>query len=158
MGSLTAIAVDLVILALVIARQVRVRPLGSPRLPLLIGAAGLIVLLGYTRQHHTGLALIAFIAGSLVVAGLLGAARAVTVRLWRDGGQVLRQGTWLTAALWLVSAGLHLAGGFLPGVPAGTSSASVLLYLGATWGAQHLVLSARARRLSGQPLLSEPAG
>ena len=45
----------------------------------------------------------AALAGSLVLAAITGAIRAMTVRVWIQGGQALRQGTWITALLWIVS-------------------------------------------------------
>ena len=150
MGTVTAFALDLVVLALVLARQLRARPLAGGRLPLLLGLAGLAQLAVFLqRDHHVSLAAWAFAAGSLLAAGLLGAVRAVTVRLWHDGSRVMRQGSWLTAVLWLVSVGLHVAAGaWLPGLPAGAGSASALLFIGATLGAQQAVLAARARAAS----------
>jgi hypothetical protein len=41
--------------------------------------------------------------GSLVVGATLAAVRAATVKLWSQDGQILRQGTWLTATLWVVA-------------------------------------------------------
>ncbi len=55
------------------------------------------------------------------------------------------RGTWLTAALWLVSAGSHVT--FAVGLHGGAAAAiqaATLLHLGLTLGAQQLVLQARA--------------
>jgi hypothetical protein len=49
-----------------------------------------------------------FIAASLAAGALLGALRATTVRVWREQERFMRQGTWLTAVLWLVSVGGHV--------------------------------------------------
>ena len=74
--------------------------------------------------------------------------RAVTVRVWRQDGRVLRQGTWLTALLWLVSIGSHLAiGAVQHGSAAAAAGAATLAFLGVTLGAQQLMLRARAGAL-----------
>jgi hypothetical protein len=79
---------------------------------------------------------------------LFGVVRAVTVRIWRQDGRVLRQGTWLTALLWLVSIGSHLAiGAVQHGSAAAAAGAATLAFLGVTLGAQQLVLRARAGAL-----------
>ncbi|HME66295.1 MAG TPA: hypothetical protein VKG61_15525 [Streptosporangiaceae bacterium] len=50
----------------------------------------------------------AALAGSLVLAAITGAIRAMTVRVWVEASQALRQGTWITALLWVVSLDAHL--------------------------------------------------
>lgn len=68
-----------------------------------------------------------------------------------DRGQAWRQGTWLTAVLWIVSLGVHLGYDYLvdgKGAQAGLGSASLLLYFGVTYMIQRLVLQARARRIA----------
>jgi hypothetical protein len=48
------------------------------------------------------------------------------VRVWVDGGQAWRQGSWLTAVLWIVSLGAHLGYDYLvegKGAKAGLGSA-----------------------------------
>ena len=83
------------------------------------------------------------ILGALLVfdAAGLGAVRALTVRLWRSGGVVLRQGTWVTMVLWVVGAGVHA----LVGALANISDSTLLIYLGVTLAAQQLVLQARVQ-------------
>lgn len=150
MGPLTPLLIDLAVLTLLVARQVRVRPAGGGRLPLVLAVAGVAELASYLRVHPATAGVYVFLAASLTAAAVLGAARAVTVRLWRAGGQMMRQGTWLTVVLWLVSAGLHFAlAAWLP--EAGAAAAAALLFLGATLGAQQVVLAARARTLVTGP-------
>jgi len=77
--------------------------------------------------------------------------RAATVRVWVDGGQAWRQGSWLTAVLWIVSLGAHLGYDYLvegKGAKAGLGSASLLLYFGVTFTIQRLILMARAQRIA----------
>jgi hypothetical protein len=74
------------------------------------------------------------------------------VRVWVDGGQAWRQGSWLTALLWIISLGVHLGYDYLvdgKGSQAGLGSASLLLYLGVTFTIQRLILQARAQRIAG---------
>lgn len=88
----------------------------------------------------------AFIAASLAAAILLGALRATTVRLWIKDGRVVRQGTWLTVILWLISVGSHLvASALLHGAAATADRFATLLFFGVTLGAQQLVLLGRVR-------------
>jgi hypothetical protein len=111
---------------------------------------------GFAKGHSQHLALhvpdagavIAAAVGSLVLAAVMGAARAPSERLWRQDGQVWRQGTALTVVLWLLSLGLHLgydavvargAGGF--------GDATIMLYFAVSVAAQRVTLSVRARRL-----------
>jgi hypothetical protein len=68
--------------------------------------------------------------------------RALTVRLWRNGDLVLRQGTWVTMALWIVGVAIHA----LVGALADISDSTLLLYMGITLGAQQLIVQARARQ------------
>jgi hypothetical protein len=149
------IAVDILLFALVLYRQIRVRPLGSGRLSVALTVLGLLELWNYGQSHPmTGPGWI-FIIASMIAAVLLGGLRALTVRLWREGPQVLRQGTWLTVLLWLVSLGGHvLTGALLRGSVASAAVAATMLFLGVTLGAQYVVLLGRARsRLAIPPPL-----
>lgn len=145
MSSAPALVIDLLVLGLLLYRQLQVRPLGNGRLALILIVLGLVELLTSARHYTLGGRPLAVLAGSLVLSVLLGALRATTVRLWDRGGQVVRQGTWITAALWLVSVGSHLTlGALLAGRTARVLDVATLLYLGVTLGAQRLVLQARA--------------
>lgn len=137
-------------LIFILYRQRQVRPpevkLVLPVVLVVLGAVGLV---GYLRSHpisHAGLVLLAV---SIVAdAAGLGAIRAGTVRLWTQDGQSLRQGSWLTVALWLVGVAIHV----VLDNAAGTGSQTVLLYLGVTLAAQRLALQARVQRTGpGRP-------
>ena len=91
-------------------------------------------------------------AVSLMAGAGLGAIRAATVRIWRaQDGSAWRQGTMLTAALWLVSLATHLA---LDGIidhfsrisALGTST--ILVYLAVTLGVQREIVRRRAAPLA----------
>lgn len=145
----TSVGFDLVVGALVLLyllyRQLRVRAVRSTLvLPAVLALLGLYELSKYTGPHplsHTAIAILVF--SLLVFAIGLGAARAWTIKLWVAGGQVMRQGTWVTVVLWIVAVGLHLAVDSASRV----GSVSLLLYLGLSLGAQQLALRWRASHL-----------
>jgi hypothetical protein len=145
----SSVAFDLVVGVLVLLfllyRQLRVRAVRSSMvLPAVLALLGLYELREYAGPHPLSHMTIAILVFSLLVFAIgLGAARAWTIKLWVASGQVLRQGTWVTVVLWLVAVGLHLA------VDSATKvgSASLILYLGLSLGAQQLALQWRARHL-----------
>lgn len=158
-------ALGAIILVLVLLRQVRVRPVPrvyQPRLPLVIGVIGLFELFGYAGDHHVSASAWGWIVGTLLIGALgLGALRGLTMRVWTASGWVLRQGTALTMALWLVSLLVHFVGDY-GGDHAGAGGlegASFLLYLGVTLSAQYYLVYRRALPLweqlgpdAGRPL------
>jgi hypothetical protein len=147
-----SVIVGVLVLALVVRRQLQVRAVndaGSALIPVALVAIGAAEVAAYADSHPPAAVTVATIAGSLVVAVVLGAARASTVRLWVQEGRVLRQGTAVTIVLWLVSLGLHLlsdrelaARGH---AAAQLGQVSVLLYLGITLGVQGVLVRRRAR-------------
>ena len=97
----------------------------------------------------------------------LGTLHGITMRVWAGNGWVLRQGTALTMALWLVSLVVHFAGdaGSNHAGAAGLEGASFLLYLGVTLAMQYYVVFRRALPLwaqlgpdAGRPLRSTSPG
>jgi hypothetical protein len=149
-----AIALDVVIVALVLYRQRMVRrvwPRLSLRLAGVLAVIGLIELLSYTGSRHLSGAVVGVLVLSFVVGAVaLGALRAASVRIWRVNNAVLRQGTWLTMGLWVLSLALHFGADWwidaLHG-PTGVASASLLLWLGVTYGVQNAVVHRRAEGL-----------
>src|SRR6185437_16652089 len=99
-------AVDLLLGILVfgyiIVRQVRPRPVRSfnPRVPLILGIIGVVQLVSFVKTDHDKAALVATLAGSLVLAAVMGGFRASTVRIWSDAGVAWSRGTWITVVLW----------------------------------------------------------
>jgi small basic protein len=148
-------AVDLLLGILVfgyiIVRQIRPRPVRSfnPRVPLILGLIGVVELVSFVKTDHDKAALVATLAGSLVLAAVMGAFRASTVRIWSDAGVIWSRGTWITVALWVVSLGSHLAYDYLLAGKdeRGLGSASILLYLAVTFAVQRLIVHHRAQRL-----------
>mgnify|MGYP001404504019 CR=1 FL=1 len=143
----------ILVLGLLVYRTVVKRPVRSfnPRLALILGVIGVIELASFLRTyHHSSAAVAASLAGSLVLAGVFGAARAATVRIWVADGQSWMQGTWITAVLWAVSLGAHLgydAAFDVRNSHGDLGSASILLYLAVTFTVQRLVVQRRAQRL-----------
>jgi hypothetical protein len=146
------IALDVLIAVYVLSRQRRIRPVPRVlnfRLPMILGVIGLIDLLGYTdnHAHHVTGGDWAWVLATLVVGALiLGAIRALTVKVWTSNQWVVRQGTWLTIGLWVLSLALH----FVSDVGAAHNGAgnfeasSFLLYLAVTYGVQNYVVHRRA--------------
>jgi hypothetical protein len=145
--------IGLAVLALLVYRQLQVRPVRANfRLPLILAVIGVIELTQFLKtDHHTGTVLAA-LAGSLVLAAITGAIRAMTVRVWIQAGQALRQGTWITALLWVVSLGVHLGYDYLvdgKGPQSGLGTASLTLYFAVTYTIQRFILQAKAQRIAG---------
>jgi hypothetical protein len=147
------IVVSLAVLAFILYRQRQVRRAAPTMvLPVVLIVLGLVGVASLSKGSNkiTSAEIGILIALLALDAVGLGAVRALTVRLWRDGEAVLRQGTWLTVGLWLVGIVIHEAVDLLAHIP----STSLILYLGLTLLAQQLVLQARVSRLtqvSGTP-------
>jgi hypothetical protein len=143
--SLSSIVIGLIVLVLILYRQRQVRVVTTKLgLPSVLAVAGLAGMSGANRSITSGE--IAVLVGLLATDAVgLGAVRAYTVRVWREGDRWLRQGTWVTIGLWIVGAAIHDTVDSLVGL----GTASLLLYLGVTYAAQRLVLRWRiARRTS----------
>jgi hypothetical protein len=146
------IALDVLIAVYVLSRQRRIRlvpRLLNLRLPIIFGVIGLIDLLGYTdnHRHHVTGADWAWVLATLVVGALiLGGIRALTVKVWTSNQWVVRQGTWLTIGLWVLSLALHFVGdvGAAHNGAGNFEASSFLLYLAVTYGVQNYVVHRRA--------------
>ena len=154
-ANVTNLVIGLLVIVLVLYRQLAVRRLRENyRLQIILAIIGIVEFVNFLHGHPTddgGIA--AAVVGSLVIAAALGGARALTVKVWRgDDGQLLRQGTWLTALLWIVSFGAHLGydylvAGHVTGKNGGNvGDATVLLYLVVTLAIQQFVLLRRVTR------------
>lgn len=118
MSSQTApnLIIGVAVLALLIYRQLRARPVrGNQRLVLVLAAIGLIEVVQYLHRLHSVSVAIVALAGSLVLAAVFGAARAATVRVWTQDGQPWAQGSLVTAALWVLALAAHLGYDYLVG-------------------------------------------
>jgi hypothetical protein len=149
------IALDVLIAVYVLSRQRRIRPVPRVlnfRLPMILGVIGLIDLLGYTDNHHhhvTGAdwawVLATLVAGALILGGI----RAWTVKVWTSNQWVVRQGTWVTIGLWVLSLALHFVSdiGAAHNGAGNFEASSFLLYLAVTYGVQNYVVHRRAQPL-----------
>lgn len=152
MNTLTSIAIGVVIVVLLIARQMMKRSVREDRKPiimLVLFVIGLYDIGQYLHGHSVGGTAIAMTAASIVIAAVLGVVRAYTVRLWREGGTLWRQGTVLTLVLWVLSIGVHFGADFLigGGPSQGLTNTSLLLYIAVTFGLQQLIVQSRAARI-----------
>lgn len=151
----TNIAIGVLVLAFVLYRQLTTRRLQENyRLPLILAIIGIVTFAAFLKGHpHDDGGIAAAVAGSLVIAAVAGAVRALTVRVWRQDGVLLRRGTWVTAVLWVISFAAHLgydyliAGNVVSGKNgSNVGDATVLLYLVVTLTVQRYLLMLRAAR------------
>lgn len=149
--NVVSILVGLAIVALLMVRQLRAQPVSANyRLPFILGIIGLVELIEYFQKGRPGSIAIVGLVGSLVLAAIFGGFRAFTTRLWFQNGVPWRQGTWITAVLWLVTIAAHFAFDELVdrhNHNGNLASSSILLYLAVTYTIQRLILRARAERM-----------
>jgi hypothetical protein len=162
-----SVLLGLVVFAGILLRQVRVRPAPralSLRAPVFIGLIGLVAMSSYAGSHHVGSAAWAWVVGTMLVGAVgLGILRGLSVRVWATENWVLRQGTGITLALWIVSLAVHFIGdaaGTHASGGAGLEGSSLLLYLGLTLGVQNAIVQRRAQPLWDElgPAASRPIG
>jgi hypothetical protein len=151
------IILGVAVLALLIYRQLSIRPVNASTLRLIaiLVIIGVLQTVQFLSKGHAHPLTYAALGGSLVLAAIFGALRAGTVRVWLDEGQAWSQGNWLTAALWLASLAAHLGYDILvvhsPGAR-GLGTATIVLYLAISLGFQRILVLQRAHRLQ----LAEP--
>jgi hypothetical protein len=166
-ASITNLALGVLVLVLLLSRQLVTRRLSeSYRFSVILAIIGIVEFANFLKGHPDddgGIAVA--VVGSLVIAAVFGAVRALTVKVWRENGQLLRKGTWLTAVLWILSLAAHLgydalvAGHVTGKNGANVGDATIMLYLVVTLTVQRFVLLDRVRRQerAGQ-LPAEAAG
>jgi hypothetical protein len=153
------------VLALLIYRQLSVRPVNASTLRLIaiLLIIGLLQTYRFLSQNHAHPLTFAAIGGSLVLAAIFGALRASTVRIWLDNGQAWSQGNWLTAALWIAALAAHLGYDILVAHGndiRGLGVATIVLYLAISLGFQRVLVMQRAHRLqlAGPAAAATPGG
>jgi hypothetical protein len=153
-ANLSNLIVGIAVLVLFLGIQLRTRRLSeSYRLSIILAVIGIVEFANFLKGHpnHDG-GIAAALVGSLVIAAVFGAIRALTVRVWRENGQLLRKGTWITAVLWILSLAAHLGyddlvAGHITGKNGGNvGDATVLLYLVVTLTIQRFILLNRVSR------------
>ncbi len=151
-----SIGITVVALVLILVRQLRERPVREER-----GMRGVIVLaviglyqIGqYIAQSSSriNLFVVLFVIVGFVSAGFFGWLRARETHLWRDEGQLMVQGNWLTIMWWVVALAVHFGIEFLGNEvlhikgSQGLASASIVLYVALSLGAQKYVLLQRGK-------------
>jgi hypothetical protein len=151
--TLLYLVIGVAVVGLLIYRNLVARPVrqANQRLYLILGIIGIIETVQYVQKNHVDATIaVAALAGSLVLAAVFGALRAVTVRVWMKDGQPWSQGNVLTAVLWIVALGAHLGYDALIGHDKGVGdigTASVLLYVVVSLAVQRLIIVARAAKL-----------
>ncbi|GLX04106.1 hypothetical protein Misp03_10330 [Microbispora sp. NBRC 16548] len=149
------VALALAVVAFVIYRQMRPRPVARP-VGLIIAAVMVLAGLGgggLVDPRHTALSLAVLVAELLVAAGL-GVLRAMTTRVWRDQhGVAWSQGGVATLIAWVGSVAVRVAMIALTSLLGlASSQTSVLLFVGVTLGVQFLVVARRASALPTVPV------
>ncbi|MCU6482185.1 hypothetical protein QO003_003799 [Arthrobacter silviterrae] len=144
-------------LAWILYRQLSVRPVRENRpylLMLVLGVVGIGQIAAVAG--HAAIPAAAYLAmgAGLVSAAAVGWWRGSLIRVWRDGGTLLRQGNWTTVALWIAGLAIHLGldqvGVFLaPAAERAGAQAlgttSIMLYLSIALAAQRFGTLSRAR-------------
>lgn len=145
-GDLAEVAIGVVVLAWLFRRQLTARPVRE-RLTgaLVLTAIGAVQTIDtFPLQQRITLTTLAVLSASVVVGLALSAARAYSMRLTVVQGTLMRQGTVVTALLWLLSVASHVVLGRADPVHSGT--ASLLAYIGLSLLAQQVVVRIRAGR------------
>ena len=150
--NVTEIVIGVAVVLLLLARQVQKRSVkedSRPIIVLILAVVGLFEAGQFIKAHPVGSQAVLLAVASLALAAVFGVIRAFTVRLWREDGQLFRQGNALTIVLWLVSIGIHFGGDTLIDSSAkGLSTSTLLLYLAVTLGVQQVVVRYRAGQLA----------
>ncbi|MCX3060618.1 hypothetical protein [Streptomyces beihaiensis] len=156
----TGLVIAVLVVALVVRRQVRTRPVrryGSLVAPALLGVVGAVgIAFGIAaavKDRPLTLLPVVLLVASLAVAASFGVARARTVRVWRGPrSEVLRKGTAATTGLWLASLGVHIGLALWIDRAAGAGllgTASLYAYVAVGLGTQNLLVRRRAAALPG---------
>lgn len=150
--NITEIVIAVAVVLWVLVRQVQKRSVKEDSRPiayLIMAVIGLVEVGNFIKAHPINSEAILLTVGSLVIAAVFGVIRAYTVRLWREEGQLYRQGNALTILLWIVAIGLHFGGDLLIDSSAkGLSTTTILLYLAVSLGVQQVVVRSRAAQLA----------
>ncbi|HEX4721286.1 MAG TPA: hypothetical protein VH333_02140 [Pseudonocardiaceae bacterium] len=156
MNTATSIAIGVLVLGLILFRQVQKRSVkedSKPVLLLVLLAIGLVELVQFIQGHPVNGTGIAMLLASLVAAGIFGAIRAYTVRLWCENGTLYRQGNALTVLLWLIAIGVHFGADVLidrSGSAKGLATTALILYIAVSFGVQRTVVRTRAAAMNRQ--------
>lgn len=159
-ATLTIIAEVVVVLGLILARQLMPRRIkDNPlKLPLILGAFGVVNAASFIGNHRITPGEVAGLIAGLLVATIVAWPRAESMRVWREpDGTWMRQGNLRTIGWWAVAIAGHVvtafAGPLMFGEKThgfgGFDSATMLVYLGVSLGAQAWFLERRLRHSFG---------
>jgi hypothetical protein len=163
-----SLVIGVLVLAFLLYRQLIVRRLRETyRVVVIFAILGVVQLSQYLSASgtHIGGKVAVALVGSAVLAAVMGVLRALTVRIWRgEENQLFRQGTWVTAILWIIAVAAHLGLDALVARGSGSGSgsggnigdATLTLYLAVSLGVQQVVLLRRAERLDAEGRLADP--
>lgn len=133
--------------AFVFYNQIRVRLVSNDTklmIPLIMLVLGIYIFKNYMDTNSlTVISWISILISLSILAIGMAAFRATTVKIWIDKGNVYRQGTWITVALWVVSIAVHLVLNQIGHVGQSTS----LIYFVVTFTVQKLIVQKRASRI-----------
>ena len=125
--------------------------LDAPRV-IILGVIGAPEIYDAAKGKPVGAATIGWVAASLIMAGLLGVLRALTVRMWRTPrNSALTRGTLLTAGLWIVPVAVRFALQVGIAHDRRVRSLQPAVLRGITLGAQREVLRVRAAGIAHRP-------
>ncbi|MDR0847080.1 MAG: hypothetical protein LBN08_06170 [Lactobacillales bacterium] len=171
---MTSSLVTLVVVILVIAKQLKKKPvkadykglfillavglvqlaeylLGEKQIKQLVDGKDLSVLNHLTFEHLVTAHLIIAILGSFVLAFVMAFIRVPTFKIWKEDGIIYKQGTWLSALLWIISISLHLGYDQIvahaTGGNSGFGSATTALYLFVSLGMQRVLYNYRGSKI-----------
>ncbi|MGC0364224.1 hypothetical protein ABH922_002208 [Rhodococcus sp. 27YEA15] len=143
-AGITNILIAAVVLIWLMFRQLTAQPLREhSRLGLVLIIIGAVETVSAFSVNSFPVRDLVWVAASILVGVGIAAVRGYTVRIWRQDSDVYRQGTWITAILWIVGIGQHLLVDQV--VSAGLGAATLLLYFGIVIAAQRQVILSRAR-------------
>jgi hypothetical protein len=153
----TVVLEVLLVVALIFYRQLRVQRVKDNlvKLPLILGALGVINAANFLQDHKVSPGEIVGVIAGLIIAAVIALPRARSVQVWRENdGTWMRRGTPVTIGWWLVALAGHavtafagpLAFGETPHGYSGFESATIMVYLGVSLGAQGWFLEQRLQR------------
>lgn len=135
--------VTALILVWVLKRQLAVRPVREhSRLPIALLGVGALETISYAHQFGISARDGTVLAVSAFLGVVLAICRGYTVRLWTSGSATMRQGSYWTAALWIIALGQHLAADTV--LDDNLAAVTLLAYLGLSLLAQRITLLHRA--------------
>lgn len=152
-----SLIISLLALGWILYRQLQERPVKEEMKLAIPGFLLILAILdmsAYGQQHAIIVKPIgiAFITIGFLSGGLFGWLRGVRSHIWRDKGQLMRQGNWVTVVLWLVGIIVHLglehATSYFDPSLSNLTDASLFVYMAITLSVQKYVIVERAKHMN----------